>query len=607
MYNHLSLLKIKALSIFSIKKIINYYIFIFLHLRKFSFGATKYSMQKKFYSTILLLAFYLVSVAQQLLPYQVNKEFAGPQGAVVSAHPLASKAGLTMLKLGGNAVDAAIATQLALAVVYPGAGNLGGGGFMLAYLKTGQTIALDYRETAPAKAFKDMYLDKEGNPITKLSMEGPLASGIPGTVAGLFASMKYATLPFEKLIAPAIELAEKGFAITASQAQSFNSSKDDFKKVNKHSIAFTKDAEWKEGDLLIQTELAQTLKRIRSKGRDGFYKGITARLIVKEMNKGQGIISLKDLKTYRAKERTALRYPYKQYEILGMPMPSSGGIIVQQLMTIIEKRNIAAMGFQSTASVQLMVEAERRAFADRGTYMGDADFAKVPVKTLVSEAYLQQRMNDYKTGVAGSSTITREGNIPESEETTHISIVDKEGNAVSVTTTLNGGYGSFTVVEGAGFLMNNEMDDFSVKPGTPNMYGAVGKAANAIAPGKRMLSSMTPTIVLKDNKPFLVVGTPGGTTIPTSVFQSLVNILEFNLSPADAVNFPKFHHQWLPDEISIETGFPVSVAAELEAMGYKITKRSAIGRTELIKLQGLPGKKIIAIADRRGDDSAEGY
>jgi gamma-glutamyltranspeptidase / glutathione hydrolase len=564
-------------------------------------------MNSKIYTLVLLLVFFISSQAQQSLPYAINKNFVSQQGAVVSAHPLASKAGLEMLQQGGNAIDAAIATQLALAVVYPGAGNLGGGGFMIACLNDGNILALDFRETAPAASYKDMYLDKEGNPLTQRSLYGPLASGIPGTVAGLFASMKYAKLPFKTLIAPAIDLAQKGFAITASQAQSFNENKSLFEKMNKTKVAFVSSLLWKEGDLLIQPALAQTLKRIRSKGAKGFYQGLTAKLIVKEMKKNKGIITLQDLKNYKVKERNAIRYHYKDYEIVGMPMPSSGGIILQQLMKIIENRNIAAMGFQTASSVQLMVEAERRAFADRGTYMGDADFVKVPVKTLVSDAYLQQRMKDYKPGVAGSSTVTKEGIIAETEETTHISIVDNEGNAVAVTTTLNGGYGSYTVVEGAGFLLNNEMDDFSVKPGTPNMYGAVGKAANAISPGKRMLSSMAPTIVLKNNKPFIVVGTPGGTTIPTSVFQSLVNILEFNLSEEEAVNKPKFHHQWLPDEIAIEKDFPLSVAMELEAMGYKITKRSSIGRTELIKLTDLPVRKVSAVADKRGDDAAEGY
>ncbi len=556
---------------------------------------------------ILLLVNSFSSSAQPTLSGIADKKFEGKNAAVVSAHPLASQAGLDILKQGGNAIDAAIATQLALAVVYPGAGNLGGGGFMVAVLKAGKTIALDYRETAPASAFKDMYLDDAGNPIIELSQHGSLASGIPGTVAGLFASMKYARLPFKKLIAPAIELAEKGFAITASQAKSFNENKAEFIANNKNLIAFIKDTEWKEGDHLIQPELEQTLKLIRSRGAKGFYRGTTARLITQEMKRGKGIINLKDLKKYKAKERTAIRFSYKQYEIISMPLPSSGGIILQQMMKMIEHRNIAAMGFQTAASVQLMTEVERRAFADRGTYMGDADFVKVPVKTLVSDAYLQQRMYDYKPGIAGNSQQTKEGQIKESEETTHLSVVDNEGNAVAVTTTLNGSYGSYTVVSGAGFLLNNEMDDFSVKPGAPNMYGAVGKAANAIAPGKRMLSSMTPTIVLKDSKPFIVVGTPGGTTIPTSVFQSLVNMLEFNMSAADAVNKPKFHHQWLPDEVFIEDDFPAAVATSLKGMGYKVTSRGDIGRTELIYITHSPTFSITAIADKRGDDAARGY
>ncbi len=452
-----------------------------------------------------------------------------------------------------------------------------------------------------------MYLDSNGNAIAGLSLNGALASGVPGTVAGLFASMKYARLPFKKLIAPAIALAEKGFTITKSQAQSFNANKTEFLQMNKVPVAFVKAVEWKEGDLLRQPELAKTLKRIQAKGAKGFYEGETAKLIVREMKKTNGIISLQDLKNYKAAARTAIRYTYKNYEILGMPMPSSGGILVQQMMKMIENRDITSMGFLTAASVQLMVEVERRAYADRANFMGDADFVKVPVKTLVSETYLRQRMNDFKPGVAGSSIVTKGGNITESEETTHISIIDKEGNAVAVTTTLNGGYGSYTVVEGAGFLLNNEMDDFSIKPGTPNMYGAIGNAANAIAPNKRMLSSMTPTIVLSQNKPYLVVGTPGGTTIPTSVFQSLVNILEFNLTEEEAVNKPKFHHQWLPDEVAIERDFPAVVAEQLKGMGYKVVPRSAIGRTELIRITYTNARKITAVADKRGDDAAEGF
>ena len=557
-----------------------------------------------FFTTLFLLGTHLF--AQTPLPYNSIKKVEG-KAAVVSAHPLASEAGLKMLQQGGNAIDAAIATQLALAVVYPGAGNLGGGGFLLAKLSDGQRIAIDYRETAPAKAFKDMYLDSNGNPNVPLSLYGAMASGVPGTVAGLFASLKYAKLPFKQLIAPAIELAEKGFPITASQANSFNSNKRTFEKNNRLPVAFVKNDAWKEGDVLIQPELSATLKRMQLKGAKGFYEGATAKMIVQTMQTGKGIISLKDLKQYKAKQRTPTSFFYKGYEVLGMPMPSSGGLLVQQMMKMIADKNIAAMGFQTAASVQLMTEVERRAFADRGTYMGDADFVKVPVKTLSSDAYLRERMSDFEPGKAGSSITTKEGMVPESEETTHISIVDEAGNAVAVTTTLNGSYGSYTVVEGAGFLLNNEMDDFSVKPGAPNMYGAVGKAANAISPGKRMLSSMTPTIVLKDNEPYIVVGTPGGTTIPTSVFQSLVNILEFGLNEEDAVNKPKFHHQWLPDQIDVERNFPTNVIEELKAMGYKVVKRGEIGRTELIRITFLNGRKITAIADKRGDDAAVGY
>lgn len=543
--------------------------------------------------------------------YTIQKKITCSNGAVVSAHPLASRAGVMALKKGGNAVDAAITTQLALAVVYPGAGNIGGGGFMVAQMNNGKSIALDYREKAPAAASRDMYLDKDGNPQMSLSQNGHLAAGIPGTIAGLFASMKYAKLPFKTLIEPAIILAEKGFAITENEANSLNAYKEAFIKYNTTASAFVKELQWKKGDTLIQTDLANTLKRIRDNGVAGFYEGETARLIVEEMQRGKGLITLEDLKNYTAKERTPLSFPYKKYTILTMPLPSSGGIIINQTMKMIEQRNIAKMGFHSAESVQLMVEAERRAFADRAEFMGDADFVKVPVKKLTSAAYIEDRIKDYQPNKAGSSQITKAGSInPESEETTHLSIVDKWGNAVSVTTTLNGGYGSKTVVGGAGFILNNEMDDFSVKPGVPNMYGAVGTEANAIAPGKRMLSSMTPTIVLKNNQPYIVAGTPGGTTIPTSVYQTLVNMLEFNLSTEDAVNKPKFHHQWLPDEVFVEKNFPAAVIEQLKAMGYKISMRGAIGRTEVIKI--MPGKKpkqfsIEAVGDKRGDDAAEGF
>ncbi|MCP9752241.1 gamma-glutamyltransferase [Ferruginibacter sp. HRS2-29] len=551
--------------------------------------------------------------AQQHTPYNytIQKEITCSKGAVASAHPLASKAGVDILKKGGNAVDAAIATQLALAVVYPGAGNIGGGGFLIAHLKNGRNIALDYREKAPKAASRDMYLDSAGNPNLDKSQYGHLAAGVPGTVAGLFASMPYAKLPFADLVAPAIELAEKGFVITKSQAASFNSAKTDFLKYNTGSPAFVKDSPWKEGDTLFQKDLANTLKRIRDLGQKGFYEGETARLIVEEMKRSNGIISLEDLKEYRAVERKVIDFDYKGYRIITMPLPSSGGIILEQMMKMIEKRNIGAMKFQSPASVQLITEIERRAYADRANFLGDPDFVKVPVKTMVSEVYLRERMHDFVPGKAGSSDSTKAGLIDESKETTHLSVTDSEGNAVSVTTTLNGGYGSKTVVSGAGFLLNNEMDDFSVKPGVPNMYGAVGNEKNAIAPGKRMLSSMTPTIVLKNNAPYLVVGTPGGTTIPTSVFQTLVNVLEFNMSPSDAVNKPKFHHQWLPDQVYLEKGFSETTKNALIKMGYKVTEIPQIGRVELIRIGLKPSKKMekifSAVADHRGDDAAEGY
>jgi gamma-glutamyltranspeptidase/glutathione hydrolase len=537
--------------------------------------------------------------------YTIKKNSTGRNGAVVSAHPLASEIGIAIMKQGGNAIDAAIATQLALAVVYPGAGNIGGGGFTVIRLANGSNITIDHREKAPAKAYRDMYLDKQGNAQTELSQNGHLAAGVPGTIAGLFDCLKYASLPFKKLIQPAIDLAEKGFVVSESEARNLNMHKELFIKYNTVTPVFVKTGGWKTGDTLVQKDLANTLKRIRDKGMAGFYEGETARLIVEEMNRAHGIISYDDLKNYQAKEREPVVFEYKTYKIITMPLPSSGGILLPQMMHMIEDQPIKQYGFETVQSVQLMTEIERRAYADRAQYLGDADFYKVPVKMLTSKAYAAARMKDYSAQTAGNSKSTQAGIIPESEETTHFSVYDKNGNAVSVTTTLNGSYGSKTVVGGAGFLLNNEMDDFSIKPGVPNMYGAVGADANAIAPGKRMLSSMTPAIVVKDNKPFLVVGTPGGTTITTSVFQTLVNILEFDMSTEDAVNKPKFHHQWLPDEIYVEADFPQNVRQQLQQMGYKVTQRGSIGRTEAIRIHA--DGSIEAVADKRGDDAAAGY
>ncbi|MFZ9331679.1 MAG: gamma-glutamyltransferase [Chitinophagaceae bacterium] len=560
----------------------------------------------------LTIAMALTDASAQINPYQysISKTAEGKKGAVSSAHPLASLVGIEILKQGGNAFDAAIATQLALAVVYPGAGNIGGGGFLVAHTQKGKTITIDYREKAPAASSRNMYLDQQGNPQLELSQNGHLASGVPGTVAGLFTSHQYAKLSFDKLIQPAIELAEKGFVLTAAEARSLNGSKSAFLKYNTVAPVFVKSIAWKEGDTLIQKDLAATLKRIQVQGAKGFYEGETARLIVEEMKRGRGNISLEDLKNYQAIERPAVSFDYKGYTIIGMPMPSSGGLLMQQMMKMIENRNIAALGFHTPASVQLMIEVERRAYADRAEFMGDQDFVRVPVKTLSSKKYLEKRMENFIAGKATPSDVIKPGDVnPESEETTHLSVADEAGNVVSVTTTLNGGYGSKTVVAGAGFLLNNEMDDFSVKPGVPNMFGAIGKEANAIAPGKRMLSSMTPTVVLKNKKPYLVVGTPGGTTIPTSVFQTLVNMLEFNQSPLEAVNNPKFHHQWLPDHVAIENDFPSSIQNALSNMGYSFQKRNQIGRTEVIKInwEGKKIKNIEAVADKRGDDHAAAY
>ncbi len=537
--------------------------------------------------------------------YTVVKRAEYKQAAVSSAHPLASMVGAEVMKRGGNAFDAAIATQLVLAVVYPTAGNIGGGGFLLARKMNGELIGIDYREAAPEKANRDMYLDKNGNPQMNLSMAGHLAAGIPGTIAGLFATLTYAKLSFEQLIQPAIDIATKGYVLTEKEAASLNSVKESITKNSTETTALVNATKWKVGDTLVQKDLAATLKRIQKEGALGFYAGKTAELIVAEMQRGNGIITLNDLKNYTAKLRKPLTFNYKGHEIISFAPPSSGGILLAQMFKMIEKYPMTKFGFQSTKSVQLMIEAERRAYADRAEFMGDPDFFKVPVKTLMSDAYINQRMSDYNPEKAGVSINVKAGIIKESEQTTHLSVVDPAGNMVSVTTTLNNGYGNRTVVGGAGFLLNNEMDDFSVKPGVPNMYGAIGGEANSIQPGKRMLSSMTPTLVMKDKKPYIVIGTPGGTTIPTSVYQAIVNVIDFNMSIGDAIDKPKFHHQWLPDEVMVEPDFNASTKEQLQKMGYKITVRGTIGKTEGIRF--LPNKRREVAADKRGDDSVAGF
>lgn len=560
----------------------------------------------------LILSFFvmppLLLAAQQVklnpYDYSIDKYLEINSAAVVSAHPLASKAGVLIMQQGGNAVDAAIATQLALAVVFPEAGNLGGGGFTVARLKNGSNISIDYRETAPGTAHRDMYLDANGEAQTRKSLDGHLAAGVPGTVAGLFAAHAHARLPFAKLLAPAILLAEKGYVITAAEAAGLNRKREDFLRLNTLPTAFVKNEPWKKGDTLVQKELANTLKLIAAKGMKGFYEGPTAEKIVAEMKRGGGIISANDLKNYRAKVRQPILFDFAGYKILTMPLPSSGGIGIQQMLGMVEKYPLQEWGFHSAKSVQVMIEAERRAYADRALYLGDQDFVKVPVKKLTDKKYIEERMRSFTPGIASESKNISAGNIaPESTETTHLCVIDKEGNAVSVTTTLNGSYGCRVVA--AGFILNNEMDDFSVKPGTPNLYGLIGAEANAIAPGKKMLSCMTPTIVLKNNKPVLITGTPGGSTIITSVFQTLLNDLIFKLDARNTVNAPKFHHQWLPDQVTVEKDFPDSTTQALEKMGYKIVKGGPIGRTELIKIHA--NGKIEAAGDKRGDDSAAGF
>ena len=549
----------------------------------------------------------IVGPTKAVNPYQyiVVKSGTFSSASVTSAHPLASMVGAAIMKQGGNAFDATIATQFALAVVFPGAGNIGGGGFTLARKKDGTLIGIDYREAAPAKASRDMYLDAAGNAQDALSQNGHLASGVPGTVAGIFATLPHAKLPFAILIQPAIDLARYGFVITEREASSLNGTKKDFIKYSTKPSAFVKETKWKVGDTLIQIELANTLIRIQKNGAKGFYEGETATLIVDEMKRGGGLITLEDLKNYKAKLRTPIVFNYRGHGVISFAPPSSGGILIGQMLKMIEPFNVQKMGYQSIESVQLMIEVERRAYADRAAHIGDPDFYDVPQKTLLSNAYLKNRILDYKPGIAGSSDQTVAGDAPISEETTHFSVVDPAGNMVAVTTTLNGGYGNRTVVGGAGFILNNEMDDFSAKPGSPNMYGAIGGEANSIAPHKRMLSSMTPTLLTKNNKPYLTVGTPGGTTIPTSVFQTIVNLVDFNMSLEDAINNPKFHHQWLPDDVSIEKTFNQNTKAALEKMGYRIKERGSIGRTDGIVL-GPTGKRI-TVADKRGDDAVAGY
>lgn len=531
--------------------------------------------------------------------------------AVVSPHPLASDIGVDILQKGGNAIDAAVAVQFALAVVYPRAGNLGGGGFMLIRQADGTAHALDYREKAPAAAGRDMYLDSTGTVIEGLSRHGHLAAGVPGSVAGLLkAHEKFGNIKdLRILLAPAIRLAQEGYRISEAEAARLNRFQDDFKKYNDTPNPFIGDT-FTEGSLLRQELLAQTLMKIQQHGKDGFYRGSVAQAIVEEMKSGNGVISLADLQAYEAKWRAPISAAYKNYRILSMSPPSSGGIALAQMLKMVDPYPLKDYGLHSAPAVHLMAEAERRAFADRAEYLGDSDFYEVPTDSLLSLTYLQSRMADFDQAAATASDSVSAGDFfpkKESFETTHTSIVDKDGNAVSVTTTLNSNFGCKVWVDGAGFFLNNEMDDFSAKPGVPNQFGLVGAEANAIQPGKRMLSSMTPTIIEKDGTLFMVLGAPGGSTIITAVFQVFLNVAEFGLPLEEAVNAGRFHHQWLPDEILIEKGtLPDSTRQQLESMGHRFRE---IERMAVIKaIHRLPSGKLQGVGDfRNPDDDVSGY
>ena len=563
----------------------------------------QYNFKKSFFHILFIS---LISI------FSCNNSLSPKNGMVSSAHPLASQVGIDVLKMGGNAFDAAIAVHFTLSVVYPQAGNLGGGGFVVYRLENGENGSLDFREKAPNKSSRDMYLtESDGELIVSnnKSRLGHLASGVPGSVDGMVELYdKFGSLDWEELINPSIEYANKGFNITEKQSVGLNNVKESLTKVNNKPIAFLKETKWKEGDLLIQKELAQTLTRIKNNKRDGFYVGETADMIVKEINEGGGIITHEDLKNYNSIWRDPIIGYYKSHKIISMGPPSSGGIALLQLLHGANQHNVESMAHNGTEYINTLTELESRVYADRASYLGDEDFYNVPKKSLIDKSYLDNKFNKIDKEVKTISSNIQSGSIQinESDETTHFSIIDKFGNAVAITTTINSSFGSKVVVDGAGFLLNNEMDDFSIKPGFPNMFGLVGGEANAIEPNKRMLSSMTPTIVEKNNKPYLIVGTPGGSTIITSVFQTILNVIDFDMGMQEAVDANRFHHQWLPDALIVEKNtLSEEIKNSLNKLGHKIVERNSIGRMDCILIR--EDGSLEGGADKRGDNIAIGY
>ncbi|NER13401.1 gamma-glutamyltransferase [Leptobacterium flavescens] len=555
----------------------------------------------------LLLSFVLLSCKTNS-PEPV-KGLITEKAMVVSARVEASRIGSEILEQGGNAFDAMAATELALAVAYPYAGNLGGGGFMVYRKANGEIGALDYREKAPLSADRDMYLDSLGNIIPGKSTEGATAVGIPGTIAGIFeAHRKFGSLPISAIIEPSIKLAKRGVIVTKKQEQRLNTHRKKITAVSGDNTLFSKA--FVEGDTVKYNALAETLQRIKDNGRDEFYKGETAQKLVDFIQAKGGYFTMEDMEKYEAKWREPVVFNYKDVKIVSMSPPSSGGICLAQIMTMIEPYELSSFGHNTAKSIQLITEAERRAYADRSYFLGDPDFVQIPQEELISENYLKERMDDFSFEQASSSDNVGYGSVEfvESSETTHYSIVDQFGNAVSVTTTLNGAYGSKLYSDELGFFLNNEMDDFSSKPGVPNSYGLIGAEANSIAPEKRMLSSMTPTIVEKDGKLWMVVGTPGGSTIITTVLQTILNVHEFGMGMQEAVDAPRFHHQWKPDTITFEPGaFSPELLENLKAKGYKINENTTpiIGKVSAILIT--EDGKLEGGADKRGDETAVGF